>query len=57
MKKQINIRASNLTRQQLEELTQRWNASKTEAIALLVDRAWQQEIGQQTENKAVALEN
>ena len=43
MKKQVNIRASDQTRAQLDKLTEWWGTSRTETIALLVDRAFQQE--------------
>lgn len=42
-KERINLRVSNLTLHQLEELQARWNTSKTETITMIIDRAYQQE--------------
>lgn len=43
MKKQINIRVSDLTEQQLDALAARWGTSITETITVLVDRAYREE--------------
>lgn len=44
MKQQINFRASSLTARQLESLAARWGTTVTEAITVLVDRAYREEV-------------
>lgn len=51
-KKQINIRASDLTLKQLEELMKRWGTSQTETLTVIIDRAHREEAGKQKTEKA-----
>ncbi len=44
MKQQINFRASSLTARQLETLAARWGTTVTEAITVIVDRAYREEV-------------
>lgn len=44
MKNQINIRASELLKRQLDELTEQLGTSITETVSLAIDRMYQQEI-------------
>ena len=41
MKKQISLRASKRLRMQLEELSTEWVMSRSEVIAVAIDRLWQ----------------
>lgn len=43
-KKQLNFRASDLTRRQLERLTEWWGCNQSEAVTVAVDRAYQAEL-------------
>ena len=43
MKQQLNIRASQLTIDQLAELCQWWNTNRTETITVAVDRVYRAE--------------
>lgn len=43
-KRQVNIRASDLTRRQLEQLTEWWGCNRTEAVTVAVDRAYREEL-------------
>ena len=42
-KQQLNIRISNLTRQQLDSLTAAWGMTESEVISTLIDRQTQKE--------------
>lgn len=42
-KQQFNMRVSDLTRMQLQSLSDRWGMTLTEAMAIIVDRIYQQE--------------
>ena len=48
MKKQINIRASDLTARQLDHLMRRWGTSQTETLTLVIDRIFRQETAMDT---------
>lgn len=48
MKEQLNLRVSNLTRRQLDQLMAWWGTSQTETVTVIIDRAFLQE-----RNKAV----
>lgn len=43
MKKQLNIRASELTRIQLDSLADRWGVNQSEALTIAIDRIYQKE--------------
>lgn len=45
-KKQLNLRVSDLTISQLQQLMELWKTSKTETITLIIDRAYHLETGQ-----------
>ena len=49
MKKQVNIRCSELTSQQLDQLMEWWGTSKTETITLIIDRLYQEELSKRKE--------
>lgn len=42
-KQQLNARISNLTRTQLDDLSQRWGTTQTETLTVIIDRMYQQE--------------
>lgn len=42
-KEQLNARVSNLTRRQLDELSERWGTTQTETLTVIIDRMYQQE--------------
>jgi len=46
-KTQINFRASDLTREQLDWLQERWGTSQTETVTVAIDRVYQAERGGQ----------
>jgi hypothetical protein len=43
-KSQLNARVSDLTRRQLEELSERWGTSLTETLTVIIDRTYRLEI-------------
>lgn len=47
-KAQLNIRASALTIEQLDWLSQKWSASRTETLTVAIDRIYRQERGTAT---------
>lgn len=56
MKQQLNIRASDLTTQQLKQLSTWWNTSQTETVTLCIDRTFQTEQAkQQQTNRYISL--
>lgn len=46
-KHQVNFRASELTRQHLDQLMAWWGTSQTETLTVLIDRAYQDEVYRQ----------
>lgn len=51
-KKQLNIRVSDLTSQQLDALMEKWGTSQTETISLLVQAAYIRDIENANSNKS-----
>jgi hypothetical protein len=43
-KAQLNLRVSDLTRRQLDELSQRWGTTQTETLTVIIDRIYREEI-------------
>lgn len=50
-KKQLNLRVSALTLDQIKALVKAWGVSKTELITVLIDRAYQQTIDKVNHDK------
>ena len=56
-KQQVNIRASDLTISQLEDLMRWWGASQTEALTVAIDRIHRQEAEKRVETSDSDLED
>lgn len=55
-KRQINFRASELTREQLIQLRDWWGATKSEVITVAVDRAYREELARRGQADRFAWE-
>lgn len=62
-KKQLNLRISDLAHWQIDQLVKWWGTSQTEALSIIIDRIYQQELERRTTidkpkpNKEIAIHN